>query len=163
MHFSVLNSEAVCSEHGFTSSPLCPPLLRICSGWQRTIGSGRCNTVMMNPVGSQSYSFVKKIAESVCSCIVMQGFVVRNYLLQIRIASEYRLRYREPKGCDPEDCDYFVGIDTNTGNSSFLDFYLIGRARGWVAVGLAMAPAMVSWAAIVASQPSWNIYNSFYR
>lgn len=61
-----------------------------------------------------------------------------------RDASGYRLRYREPHGCDPDNCDYFVGIDTNTGSASFLDFYLVGRARGWVAVGFSTTHDMPS-------------------
>ena len=57
--------------------------------------------------------------------------------------SEYRLRYREPRGCVPDDCDYFVGIDTNEGESSFLDVYLVGKTRGWVALGLTKTANMV--------------------
>ena len=65
-------------------------------------------------------------------------------LLQTRNASEYRLRYRHPSGCDPDNCDYFVGIDTNQKDPSFLDFYLVGKTTGWVAVGFTKTPNMVS-------------------
>ena len=64
--------------------------------------------------------------------------------LQTRNASDYRLRYREPSGCDPDDCRFFVGIDTNEEDPSFLDFYLVGKATGWVAVGFSETPNMVS-------------------
>jgi hypothetical protein len=59
-----------------------------------------------------------------------------------RNASEYRLHYHQPHGCHPEDCDYFVGIDTNEGDPSFLDFYLVGKAKGWVAVGFSKTANM---------------------
>ena len=65
-------------------------------------------------------------------------------LLQIRNAGDYRLRYRQPSGCDPDSCEYFVGIDTNQNDSNFLDFYLVGKARGWVAVGFSKTANMVS-------------------
>ena len=56
---------------------------------------------------------------------------------------DYRLRRRDPDGCDPDRCDYFLGISPNSGNSSYLDFYLVGRATGWVAVGFSLTANMV--------------------
>ena len=64
-------------------------------------------------------------------------------VVQRRNGSDYRLRYRQPSGCDPDTCDYFVGIDTNAENESFLDFYLVGQAKGWVAVGFSETANMV--------------------
>ena len=66
------------------------------------------------------------------------------YPLQSTDAADYRLQRREPDGCNPDDCDYFLGVDTNSGNSSYLDFYLVGRATGWVAVGFSPTANMVS-------------------
>ena len=50
---------------------------------------------------------------------------------------------RNPPGCAPSECDVFVGIDTNSGNSDFLDIYLEGQADGWVAVGFSATSSMV--------------------
>ena len=36
----------------------------------------------------------------------------------------------------------FIGIDTNTGNSSYLDIYIEGESQGWVAVGFTETPNM---------------------
>jgi hypothetical protein len=36
-----------------------------------------------------------------------------------------------------------VGINTNAGNSDFLDIYLEGEADGWVAVGFSATSSMV--------------------
>ena len=65
------------------------------------------------------------------------------FRLQVRNASDYRLFYREPSGCEPDNCDIFVGIDTNEGDTTFLDFYLVGKAEGWVAVGFSETSSMV--------------------
>ena len=62
---------------------------------------------------------------------------------QTRAPADYRLRYHDPEGCDPESCDYFMGIDTNEGNSSFLNFYLTAETEGWVAVGFSESASMV--------------------
>lgn len=37
----------------------------------------------------------------------------------------------------------FAGISTNEGDSDFLDIYLEGQARAWVAVGFTDSPSMV--------------------
>ena len=67
---------------------------------------------------------------------------------QSRAAEDYRLIFRAPSNCIPADsqsaCDIFVGIGTNTGNSSYLDIYLEGQADGWVAVGFSKTSNMVS-------------------
>ena len=49
-----------------------------------------------------------------------------------------------------------MGIDTNTGSASFLDFYLVGRARGWVAVGFSTTHDMVSGHQYVVSHEIWQ-------
>ena len=36
-----------------------------------------------------------------------------------------------------------MGIDTNAGNSGYLDIYLEGQADGWVAVGFSGSASMV--------------------
>ena len=66
-----------------------------------------------------------------------------NLTSQTRAPADYRLRYHDPEGCDPESCNYFMGIDTNEGNSSFLDFYLTAVIDGWVAVGFSETANMV--------------------
>ena len=65
------------------------------------------------------------------------------FALQARDGGDYRLRYRDPANCSPDSCDYFIGIDTNRDNASYLDFYIVGRASGWVAVGLTGTANMV--------------------
>ena len=67
--------------------------------------------------------------------------------MQVKAPGDYRLTFRNPPGCAPSACDVFVGIDTNSGNSDFLDIYLEGEADGWVAVGFSSTPSMVSNAA----------------
>ena len=71
------------------------------------------------------------------------------YLLciQMRAPGDYRLTFQDPPGCSPTNCDVFVGIDTNAGDSNYLDIYLEGEADGWVAVGFSSSPSMVSKAA----------------
>ena len=44
----------------------------------------------------------------------------------------------------PSECNLFVGIDTNEGDSDFLDVYLEGSASTWVAVGFSTSNNMVS-------------------
>lgn len=58
---------------------------------------------------------------------------------------QYRLTRAFPEGCknSNKNCDYFLGIDTNSGNSSLLDFTLEAKAEGWVAVGFSKTPNMV--------------------
>ena len=63
---------------------------------------------------------------------------------QVRAPGDYRLIFRNPPDCAPSECDVFVGIDTNAGDSSYLDIYLEGQADGWVAVGFSSSPSMVS-------------------
>ena len=61
-----------------------------------------------------------------------------------RLPEDYRLIFSSPDGCARADCDIYVGIDTNTGNDSYLDIYLEGTAAGWVAVGFSETDNMVS-------------------
>lgn len=46
-----------------------------------------------------------------------------------------RLTRRTPAGCNPEDCEYFMGIATNTATDEYLDFYLTAEIGGWIAIG----------------------------
>ena len=52
----------------------------------------------------------------------------------------------------PEDCLVFAGIDTNSGNQDYLDFYLSGQAESWVAVGFTPTRSMVSSISLVVSE-----------
>jgi hypothetical protein len=57
--------------------------------------------------------------------------------------SAYDLRYRLPTGCDPTtDCTYFVGLEVNANDSSYLDVFLTAPVAGWVAVGFSSTPSM---------------------
>ena len=58
---------------------------------------------------------------------------------------KYRLSLSYPKDCDRSTggCDFFLGINTNSLNSNYLDFTLEGKAKGWVAVGFSKTPSMV--------------------
>ena len=58
------------------------------------------------------------------------------------------MRRRDPPNCDPEDCDYFVGINTNENNATYLDFYLTGVISGWVAVPL-LSSLMQMWSGVI--------------
>ena len=61
----------------------------------------------------------------------------------MRAPEDYRLQSRDPSGCTPPDCDFYMGIDTNAQDPTFLDFYLVGDAAGWVAVGFTDSANMV--------------------
>ena len=41
------------------------------------------------------------------------------------------------------NCNTFVGISVNSGDSDYLDIYMEGAAMGWVAVGFTETPSMV--------------------
>jgi hypothetical protein len=56
---------------------------------------------------------------------------------------DYRLRRRDPAGCNPRNCDYFMGINNNS-NPEYLDFYMTADIGGWVAVGFSRSANMVS-------------------
>ena len=43
----------------------------------------------------------------------------------------------------PSACTTFIGIDTNAGNSDYLDIYMEGTTQGWVAVGFTRTANMV--------------------
>ena len=66
----------------------------------------------------------------------------------MRAPGDYHLTFRNPSGCSPANCDIFVGVDTNAGDSNYLDIYLEGEADGWVAVGFSSSRSMVSNAAL---------------
>ena len=59
--------------------------------------------------------------------------------------SVYQISIGSPKGCSQSaaGCDFFLGINTNSENSNYLDFMLEGKAKGWVAVGFSKTPNMV--------------------
>ena len=63
----------------------------------------------------------------------------------VQNSSTYRISIRSPSGCNQSSngCNYFLGINTNNKNSSYLDFTLEGKAKGWVAVGFSKTPNMV--------------------
>ena len=62
----------------------------------------------------------------------------------MRRREDYRLIFRNPVYCvNVYDCETYVGIDTNSGDSDFLDIYMEGRASGWVAVGFSDSISMV--------------------
>ena len=54
------------------------------------------------------------------------------------------LVFKDPADCDRSDCDVYVGIEQNQGNSDYLDFYIEGDAAAWVAVGFSTTPNMVT-------------------
>ena len=63
--------------------------------------------------------------------------------LQTRSPENYTLTFRTPDGCDIADCDFFAGVDTNEGNSDYLDIYMEGDAGAWLAIGFSDSPDMV--------------------
>lgn len=60
-------------------------------------------------------------------------------------STKYRLTRAFPSGCEHsrKKCDYFLGINTNSGDNSLLEFTLEAKANGWVAVGFSKTPNMV--------------------
>ena len=62
----------------------------------------------------------------------------------MRELEDYRLTLRFPDNCDPSSCDLFVGVDTNLGDTTYLDVYMEGTAQGWLAVGFSETADMVS-------------------
>ena len=57
---------------------------------------------------------------------------------------DYDLIFRDPEGCEVSACTTFIGIDTNQGNSDYLDIYMEGSTQGWIAVGFSESANMVS-------------------
>jgi hypothetical protein len=55
--------------------------------------------------------------------------------IQATSVGNHRLFFGFPRGCRRSSCDYYVGINPNPADSSYLDFYLEGNARGWIAIG----------------------------
>ena len=65
-----------------------------------------------------------------------------NYSLYIQPG--FPVTFRTPTGCNREECDMFVGINSITRNSSaYLDIYMEGTADGWLAVGFTKSRDMV--------------------
>ncbi len=52
-------------------------------------------------------------------------------------------RFGLPEGCSGSACNYYVGLNVNQDNSSYLDVYLDGVANGWVAIGFSQDQQMV--------------------
>ena len=58
--------------------------------------------------------------------------------------SDYGLFRRIPDGCDPStNCTYFVGMEVNSDDRSYLDFIMTGEAEGWLAIGFSTSRSMV--------------------
>ena len=66
---------------------------------------------------------------------------------------DYPYTRRVPAGCTSGagDCSYFVGIQRNEGDATYLDFHLEGQAAGWVAIGFSTTTSMVGNKASVCS------------
>ncbi|KAL5487379.1 hypothetical protein EMCRGX_G019973 [Ephydatia muelleri] len=56
--------------------------------------------------------------------------------------AQYRLVTAIPAGCDPSNCDYYLGIRTNDEDPEFLDFMMVGKAQGWIAIGFSLKQEM---------------------
>lgn len=80
--------------------------------------------------------------------------------MQAIAAEDYRLTFHIPSNCAPTQCAVFVGIGTNTGNSSYLDIYLEGQADGWLAVGFSKTSDMVSssYITIITINNFWDLW-----
>lgn len=74
------------------------------------------------------------------------------------IGADYRLMFSSPSGCIQPDCLVFAGIDTNSGNPDYLDFYISGQAESWVAVGFSPTRSMVSVTPIRPIFPDFTAY-----
>jgi len=66
-----------------------------------------------------------------------------NITTPVRSPEDYRLVVISPQDCRREECDLYIGIDTNTGDNEFLDIYMEGSAEGWIAVGFSETADMV--------------------
>ena len=69
--------------------------------------------------------------------------IIGRFILITQLSSEYRLINALPAGCDPSNCDYYLGIRTNDEDPEFLDFMMVGKAQGWIAIGFSLKPDMV--------------------
>ena len=61
---------------------------------------------------------------------------------------DYPYTRRDPTGCTSGaggNCNYFVGIQRNEDDTTYLDFHLEGQAAGWVAIGFSDTASMVTW------------------
>ena len=61
----------------------------------------------------------------------------------------YTVIARLPSGCEPSACDRFFGVQVNADNTSYLDLYMEGNARGWLALGFTLSANMVRWVMLV--------------
>ena len=79
---------------------------------------------------------------SITSCTACKVLLLCSIDNQTR-GTYHRLTHHIPSGCDPAQCDYFLGISTNPYDDDLLDFTLEGTAGGWIAVGFSKTPNMV--------------------
>ena len=49
------------------------------------------------------------------------------------------------KGTDGSSCEYFIRMAPNLNDSDFLDIYMEGNLKGWVAVGFSRDTFMVNY------------------
>ena len=75
--------------------------------------------------------------------LAILNFMILYVFLQERDPEDYRLTFRSPPNCLLDECNVFVGIDTNKGNSEYLDITMQGVAGGWLAVGFSFTANMV--------------------
>ena len=115
------------------------------------------STAPMNLVGdSQIMMDLSRIATSRTCPRFSVGYPVNlswswkmhtfSFIFSQGLLLEYRLSLSYPKDCDRSagGCDFFLGINTNSENSDYLDFTLEGSAKGWVSVGFSKTSSMVT-------------------
>ena len=76
--------------------------------------------------------------------LIAQAYLLNYVALQVRDPEDYRLTFRTPSNCLLNECNVFVGIDTNVGSPGYLDITMQGVAGGWLAVGFTFTQSMVS-------------------
>ena len=59
--------------------------------------------------------------------------------------AKHRISLGLPDGCEGSNstCQFYLGINTNVEDNRYLDIYLEGEAKGWVAVGFTKTANMV--------------------
>lgn len=111
---------------------------------------------LINPVKDKTSSLKQAAVEASGQCLSLTVcffwtitiiLVTSCYIILLfqSNSSKYRLTVGFPKGCGQQSkCDYFLGINTNSKNTDLLDLTLVGKASGWVAVGLSKTADMVN-------------------
>ena len=82
-------------------------------------------------------------AHSITEASLLLNYNIIIISLQERDPEDYRLTFRTPANCLLDECNVFVGIDTNNGSSEYLDITMQGVAGGWLAVGFSFTANMV--------------------